>query len=242
LLEDPHENPALFLLCELLVHDKVVGSIRLDERLPVRFAVVFLGHVFVPFTDSKAVSHDVFEEDVNFVARSSHGLLVPDAVLLSAPLSRECFRSGHGDVLDGVNHGVGVIDLLLEMVEVAIVGNNNIVWDSESVATRVVVGEHFLEHLISVNIDEANVVTEGSSSADNFSEHDRVGLIVVIVVRLGVVSHHQQPRLGVSVLGVHHVLSVCLFVEESRGIGFVGLVRPDMVIVPRILGSLILLF
>ena len=116
----------------------------MDERLPVGFTVDVFGLFQEPFADALSVRQDVLYEDVDLVARISHGLLVPDTVTFSAIYPREFIGKGRSDVLDGINHEVGVIDFLLEMVEIAVIRDDNIVWNTESVATRVPVGEHLL--------------------------------------------------------------------------------------------------
>jgi len=190
-----------------------------------------------PFADALRVSQDVFYEDVEWVARISHGLLVPDTVAFSTIYPREFIGKGRSDVLDGINHEVGVIDFLLEMVEIAIIRNDNIVWNTESVATRVPVGEHLLKVFVFVDIDEPNIITKGFSSTDDLVEHDGVSLENVRVIWLRVVGHHQNPRLGISVFRVHYVLSVFLLIEQSRPLGFVRMVRPHVVILPLLCSS-----
>lgn len=68
------------------------------------------------------------------------------------------------------------------MVEIAIIRNDNIVWDTESIATRVPVGEHLLKVFVFVDIDEPNIITKGFSSTDDLVEHDGVSLENVRVI------------------------------------------------------------
>jgi hypothetical protein len=64
------------------------------------------------------------------------------------------------------------------MVEVTVIGDIDVVWDTESVATGVVVGEHLFKAFIPVDINESKVDVKSSGCTDSLGEHDRVGLEV----------------------------------------------------------------